>query len=262
LLVTSETYSVKVARGGDIPAVAEKPDFAAQAKRLDESAKWLLGAVTLTTGLLAAVGLNADRLPMLVASGDAESYLTGALGCAVAAVLAGVVAISFPGTSRGWVVGEAVVVAIGILVFVVGVALLGRGASTGLKGNGRPTVTEISATTTDSKQTQVTFAVRADGVKIDDRLTVFAVSVRKSPSEPVRAPLFTSTLRPNDRGVVDQKITFTMNASSAPSDLSVQVYRHQDEPAESAIPTSCAEVDQAKAPACARIAIPALPAGP
>lgn len=135
---------------------------------------------------------------------------------------------------------------------------------------------EVSVSPDGGSAANLAFTVNAVGVGQNTHVLAFVSWVRNSKNEPQQTPLFMSTLRPDDRGLVDQKVTVHLTRPGAPHSLRLQVYRVDDantakieqraataaqnpQAATRGVPkgASCGDqADQRTAPACTEIMVP------
>jgi hypothetical protein len=94
---------------------------------------------------------------------------------------------------------------------------------------GRPTITNVSVTAEGDTHAVLSFTVMASGVKSDNLLRASAIWVRDAtglppgrvpPQEP---PFYTTTLRPDDKGVVNQEVTILLARLSPTRRIRIQV---------------------------------------
>lgn len=209
----------------------------------------LLTATTLTAGVLTAFGITNDRVPYLLDDPQARLLLFILGGLTGAALLCGLIAqLAHPRWGR-------VLVALGAVALVMGMAFGLAAASAAFGGNGRPTITAVKVSESKSEVT-VAFTVHADGVNADEKLSVLS-GVRifsKSGYKPDPPASYRAVLRPNDKGVVDQVVTFTFAPPRTADLLVIRAYREADELApDDAIGQSCSGAESA---ACVDVALP------
>lgn len=176
------------------------------AKRLDELAKILAGALVTVAGVMTALGLSSERI--FTALNNDSAPLVTISGFAIGAVLCSIIALLCFPTPRGNVL-EGIALATGAVAFILALALSLTGAADAANGNGRPTIMEvkIDKAAADGK---LSFKVHADGVQRDHRVSVVVDTsdVRVTAIPPVAAPteIYRGSLRPDDKGIVDQRI--------------------------------------------------------
>lgn len=206
-------------------ARAEADEEAEQFKRLDEVAKVLLTATTITFALLTALGVSGDRFPALLNSSTAKLLVVLAVLCALGAAFCGFTALAETtnvGKEKGWV-------GTGIVALFASLGLALWSSSVAFTEDGRPTMGEVSVETkSDDVLAKVTFTVLSDGVSRDSCMRVTAFWTGKS-SSPTEDLLYVSSLRPDTKGVVNQKVTMTLGRPREDRRLRIQVTRGDEE---------------------------------
>jgi hypothetical protein len=245
--------------GNPPPADGAAEADKARAERLNTAAKTILTATTLSAGVLTAFGISTDRVPQLLDNESSQGWLFLAAGLAFAAFLFGVFAL-LPETT-GWTI---ILVGIGAVALAGSMGSAVAAAGEAFIGNGRPTVTAVTVSGSKPAVT-VSFTVHADGVNVDERIEVFAGARIYLPDTGQYAPdprsSFHAVLRPNDMGVIDQKVTFTIDPPEGANTFAVRAIRADDVPEDlteltATNPAKCDDVADV-APACVDVDLPA-----
>lgn len=225
--------------------------------RLDEVAKVVLTATSLTAAALTAFGVTSDRIPHLFDIDRSRMWLFVAGFCAAGALgfaLAGL-------ASSKWQL-EFAFLMVGLVALVGGLMASVAAAAVGFSGNGRPTITDVM---TEGRRpaVSVSFKVRADGVDPDERIRVESGPRRFEAGTWVSTNAntdFSASLRPDDKGVIEQEVKITFDVSTDAQRIAIRAYRQRDRQGLAEIKHDCNVSDQAVAPGCADLPIPPLPA--
>jgi hypothetical protein len=179
----------------------------AKIERLDSVARILVTAVTLLAAALAAYGVTGDRAPQLLDEDVTQQWLLLSGAAVVVCIAAGLGALAVSS-----VLEESILLLLGTVALVASLAFGIGAAAVGFSGNGRPTFTDVSMTGTRSELT-LAFTVRADGVDRDDYiqvlargLNIVATNAGRDSEQCLQEPVLVSTLRPDDKGVIQQKL--------------------------------------------------------
>jgi hypothetical protein len=187
-------------------------------RRLDEVAKILAGALVAVAGVMTALGLGSELV--FVALNNESWPIVVASLCAVLAIVCSIVALLIHPTRRGNV-WETVVLILGVIFYMTALTVAIIGAAKAAGGNGRPTITNIKL---DGRQSdlKLRFDVHADGVKTWRTIEV-SVTYLRADMKPVvkHGDLYWSTLRPDDEGVVKQRIDMTISPPAQTTGLSI-----------------------------------------
>ncbi|MBT2457404.1 hypothetical protein [Streptomyces sp. ISL-86] len=107
------------------------------------------------------------------------------------------------------------------------VAVLGAADAAG--GNGRPTITDVKVDGPRSNL-KLSFNVKADGVQSDATIEVSVTAVRADLATPVQDGVddYSSQLRPNDKGVVEQRVSMAMSLPSQAEGISIEALNAGD----------------------------------
>ncbi|WP_329201773.1 MULTISPECIES: hypothetical protein [unclassified Streptomyces] len=179
-------------------------------KRLDDVAKILAGALVAVAGIMTALGLTSDVVFVALNNESWPIYVASL--CAILAVACSVVALLLHPTRRGNG-SKTLVLVLGVIFYMSALSVAVVGAAEAAGGNGRPTVTRLIIEG-HRPELKLNFDVHADGVDRWATINVFVAGVNKS-GDPVVAEesLYESTLRPNDKGEVDQRVSVPITVS-------------------------------------------------
>lgn len=217
-------------------------------KRLDDVAKILAGALVAVAGVMTLLGLSSDIVFVALNNQSWPIYVASL--CAILAIVCSIVALLVHPTRLGnlW---ETVVLILGVIFYMVALSVAVIGAAKAAGGNGRPTITNIKVNGPRSNL-NLSFDVHADGVETEAGIEVYVTRVGADLSEPVDDSVdeYSSELRPNDKGVVEQRVTIPMSLPPQAAGISIMALNagdgNQDE---------CGSHDQ-RGPTCARFRIP------
>lgn len=200
----------------------------AQMERLDGVAKVLVTATTITFALLTGLGLTSDRFPALLNSGGAKGWVLSGVGFALAAAVLGFFALA---AKPDQVDVEKRLVVCGIVALFASLGAVLYASSLAFTEDGRPSLGELSVSTkADEASANVSFSILSDGVSRDSCMRVTAFWVGELPSNPGEDRLlYISTLRPDTKGVVNQKVTMTLTKPASDRMMRVQVTRGSKE---------------------------------
>lgn len=177
-----------------------------------------VGGLTSLLALFVGVGLTADRLAVAFNGGAAQVWLVLSLITAVAAIIFGLLAVVVQ--SRKRLMAVLAVIALGSSL-ALGVVTASQSFSDG----GRPTLTNVSVTAEGDTHATLKFTVTASGVQTQNLLRAFAswVPTAKGASAP-KLPFYVSTLRPDDKGLVNQEVVILIARPPQAQFVRVQVY--------------------------------------
>jgi hypothetical protein len=197
------------------PPTAEPDEDQATAgkRRLDDVAKILAGALVAVAGIMTTLGLTSDVVFVALNNESWPIYVASL--CAILAIACSVVALLLRPTRRGNV-WETVVLVLGVIVYMTSLSVAVVGAAEAAGGNGRPNVTDV-VIEGHRPDLKLNFDVHADGVDRWATIDVYVNGVDKD-GEPVleNENLYESTLRPNDKGEVVQRVSVPV---SVPQDV-------------------------------------------
>jgi hypothetical protein len=177
-------------------------------KRLDDVAKILAGALVTVAGVMTTLGLTSDVVFVALNNESWPIYVASL--CAILAIVCSIVALLIHPTRRGnlW---ETVVLVLGVVFYMVALSVAVVGAAKAAGGNGRPTITDVRLAGPGSDM-RLSFDVLADGVDTWASINVYANAVTAA-GDPVEShDFYDSTLRPNDRGEIEQHISVPFSA--------------------------------------------------
>lgn len=194
------------------PSALSDARQAAVGKRLDEVARVLAGALVAVAGVMTALGLTSDVV--FVALNNESWPIFVASVCAIVAIVCSIVALLMRPTRRGnlW---ETVVLIAGVVFYMVALSVAVIGATRAAGGNGRPTITQVELGGSRSAMT-LRFDLHADGVETDAVVDVFVNLVGPGGEQLGSSNLYTSELRPDDKGVVQQRISMPLSPPREP----------------------------------------------
>ncbi|MBH5338783.1 hypothetical protein IHE55_29995 [Streptomyces pactum] len=176
-------------------------------KRLDDVAKILAGALVAVAGIMTTLGLTSDVVFVALNNESWPIYVASL--CAILAIVCSVVALLIHPTRRGnlW---ETAVLVLGVIFYMTALIVAVVGAADAASGNGRPNITHmlIEGHRPDLK---VRFDVHADGVDRWATIDVYVNGVNKDGSPVTDEDLYESTLRPNDKGEVSQRVSVAVS---------------------------------------------------
>ncbi|MBL1100609.1 hypothetical protein [Streptomyces coffeae] len=231
--------------GGHEPTPMSDETQAKVGKRLDDVAKILAGALVAVAGIMTTLGLTSDIV--FVALNNESWPIYVACLCAILAIVCSIVALLIRPTRRGnlW---ETIVLVLGVVFYMVALSVAVIGASKAAGGNGRPSITDVKLEGPRS-DLKLTFTVHADGVDTWATIEVYgnAVTRHGDPLDGV-ADFYSSTLRPNDKGVVEQRITTPVVVPAKAWGIEVGAVVANG-------PEQCETLDQ-RGPTCAVIQLP------
>ena len=252
----------------DDPAAGTAAANKALMERLDGAAKTLVTATAILIALFAALGLTADRLTVLLNASESKDLVRLSVSLAVGAVICGTVAVALPAKHWRW---ETVSVALGTVFFLGALVLAVEAAASSSTLDGRPTITEVSVADAAGTGANLSFSVTSDGVAQNAGLRVVAIWVRNRNGDDQLPPFYSTVLRPNAKGVIQQKATVYLSRPAVETYIRIQAIRMSDpeqDDAEAAqaelavmeppAGTQCNDqTDQKTAPACADVLVPA-----
>ncbi|WP_328792656.1 MULTISPECIES: hypothetical protein [unclassified Streptomyces] len=186
------------------PPTAEPEEVqAGVGKRLDDVAKILAGALVAVAGIMTTLGLTSDMV--FVALNNESWPIHVASLCAILAIACSVVALLLHPTHRGniW---KTVVLVLGVIFYMTALSVAVVGAAEAAGGNGRPSVTRVIIDG-HRPDLRVRFDVHADGVDRWATIDVYVDGVNKNGESVANESLYESTLRPNDKGEVNQRVS-------------------------------------------------------
>lgn len=201
--------------GGPVPTSEEIQ--ARIGKRLDDVAKILAGALVAVAGVMTALGLNSEFVFVALNNESWPIYVASL--CAIIAIVCSIVALLIHPTRRGntW---ETVVLVFGVVFYVVSLSVAVIGAAKAAGGNGRPTITDVRLEGPRSGL-RLRFDVHADGVRTWERVEVYVDSMKANGETLGASSLYESSLRPNDKGVVEQRIDVPISPPAQASGISI-----------------------------------------
>ncbi|MFC4501835.1 MULTISPECIES: hypothetical protein [Streptomyces] len=230
------------------PAPTHEEIQARIGKRLDDVAKILAGALVAVAGVMTLLGLSSDIVFVALNNESWPIYVASL--CAILAIVCSIVALLVHPTRLGnlW---ETVVLILGVIFYMVALSVAVIGAAKAAGGNGRPTITNIKVDGPRSNL-KLSFDVHADGVETGAGIEVYVTQVRADLSEPVDDSVddYSSELRPNDKGVVEQRVSIPMSLPSQAAGISIMALNAGD-----GTQDECGSHAQ-RGPTCARFRIP------
>jgi hypothetical protein len=197
----------------------------------------LWGSLIALAGLLTALGVNSDRL--FVALNNHTAWTLVAPALAITAVGLSLYAY-FTHQRLLLVVGSTAYIAAFIASLVV--------AALAASGNGRPTVTNVSLTG-QRPQVSLTFTVQAVGVDRNDHVAAFVRLLHREGSR-ADTELYSGSLRSDDMGKVDQKVTIPVTLPSTATHVTINVTNSGDKG------KSHCTTRSPTAPACVTVKLP------
>lgn len=175
----------------------------------------LWGSLIALAGLLTALGMNSDRL--FVALNNHTAWTLVAPALAITAVGLSLYAY-FTHQKLLLIVGSTAYVT----AFVASLVVAALAAS----GNGRPTVTSVSLTG-QRPQVSLTFTVQAAGVDRNDHIAAFVHLLHRDGSR-ADTELYSGSLRSDDMGKVDQKVTIPLTLPRTATHVTINVTNSGD----------------------------------
>ncbi|MFD4320698.1 hypothetical protein [Streptomyces sp. NPDC058548] len=172
-------------------------------KRLDDVAKILAGALVAVAGIMTTLGLTSDVVFVALNNESWPIYVASL--CAILAIACSVVALLLHPTRRGNVWKTAVLV-LGVIFYMTALSVAVVGAAEAAGGNGRPSLTQVTIEG-HRPDLKLYFDVHADGVDRWATIDVYVNGVSKNGDPVTDESLYEGTLRPNDKGEVDQRVT-------------------------------------------------------
>ncbi|MET9731942.1 hypothetical protein ABZZ79_15190 [Streptomyces sp. NPDC006458] len=241
---------MRVPNTGDDNQAAPTPDEiqARVGKRLDDVAKILAGALITVAGIMTALGLSSDVVFVALNNKSWPIYVASL--CAILAIVCSIVALLVHPTRRGnlWETG---VLVLGVIFYMVALSVAVIGAATAADGNGRPNITDVKIEGPRS-HLQLSFHVHADGVETWATIQVYVTATGPDLDTPVRGSVddYSSELRPDDTGTVEQRVSMPMALSPQVGGLSITAVN-----ASNGTDDRCESRSQ-RGPTCTRIRIP------
>ncbi|WP_426405245.1 hypothetical protein ACN9M0_39365 [Streptomyces sp. R-07] len=108
---------------------------------------------------------------------------------------------------------ETVVLVVGVILYMVALSVAVVGAAKAAGGNGRPTISNVNLEGPRSSL-RLSFGVRADGVETWASVGVYVVAVdADGNSLNGLADLYSSSLRPDDKGGINQNVSVPVSAA-------------------------------------------------
>jgi hypothetical protein len=206
--VSDDHVQVKQLGGGHEPAPLSDELQARVGRRLDDVAKVLAGALVTVAGVMTALGLTSDVV-FVALNNEAWPIYVASL-CAILAIVCSVVALLIRPTRRGnlW---ETLVLVLGVIFYMAALSVAVVGAAKAAGGNGRPTITHVKLEG-EKPSLRLRFDIRADGVDRWASIGVYASAVTRD-GEPAgtSGDFYDSTLRPNDKGEIEQHISLPLS---------------------------------------------------
>ncbi|MGP4013735.1 hypothetical protein [Streptomyces sp. 4N124] len=216
-------------------------------KRLDGVAKVLAGALVTVAGVMTALGLSSDLVFVALNNDSGPIYVSSL--CAILAIVCSIVALLLHPTRRGnlW---ETAVLVLGVVFYMAALSVAVVGAAEAAGGNGRPTITDVKIDGPRSNL-KVSFNVHADGVQAWGTIEVAVTAVQADLDTPVQEGVdaYSSELRPNDKGVVEQRVSMVMSPPSQAAGISIMALNAVD-----GTEDECAQRTQ-RGPTCTRFRI-------
>lgn len=217
-------------------------------KRLDDVAKILAGALVTVAGVMTALGLSSDIVFVALNNQSWPIYVASL--CAILAIVCSIAALLIHPTQRGnlW---ETIVLVLGVVFYMVALCVAVIGAAKAAGGNGRPTITNVKIEGPRSNL-NVTFTVHADGVETWATIQVSVTAVRDNLATPFQDSVddYSSELRPNDKGVVEQRVSMQISIPSQAAGISIMALN-----AGAGTEDQCESRTQ-RGPTCTRFRIP------
>ncbi|HYJ70525.1 MAG TPA: hypothetical protein VEX15_22965 [Nocardioidaceae bacterium] len=187
--------------------------------RLDKVATALIASVTATSALLALLGVNGERMWVLLDDNSAKKTLSHAGFLMLAAIVLGFAGYLIPSK---WI--EVGVLALGASCFIISLGLILSAATDAADVGGRPSIVDLEVTR-EAGTLSVIYQVEGASVDDDERLGVQLVDV---PSGTV----LTESYPRATAGHIDMKVAVPIAQDS--SGLRLQVWRI--EPGDSSVP--------------------------
>jgi hypothetical protein len=186
-------------------------------KRLDDVAKVLAGALVTVAGVMTALGLSSDIVFVALNNESWPIYVASL--CAIVAIVCSIAALLVHPTQRGNLWKTAVLI-LGVIFYMVALSVAVIGAAEAAGGNGRPTITDVKL---DGPRAglKLGFDVHADGVKSSGSIEVYVTSVRGDDPVDEQVDIYSSALRPNDKGDVDQRIEMPISPPPQATGISI-----------------------------------------
>lgn len=185
-------------------------DEAAFNARLDRVATALLASVTVTSAMLALLGVNGERMWLLLDDNSAKRSLFYAGWFVLAAILCGF---------GGYLIRsnrlEAVVLALGATFFLISLSLILRAATDAADVGGRASIVDLGVTR-ESDVVNVSYEVEGSSIDDDERLGVQLIDVSSGAVIAESYPRATA-------GHVAMKVAVPVPADT--SELRLQVWR-------------------------------------
>ncbi|MFE7129107.1 hypothetical protein [Streptomyces sp. NPDC057617] len=205
---------------------------------LGEVTNTLWGSLIALAGLLTVLGMNSDRLFVALNNNTWLTLLAPAL--AITAV-----ALSF----YAYFARQRTLLIFGSTAYVAALVASLLVATLAAAGNGRPTVTSVSLTG-QRPHISLTFTVHAVGVDRNDHVAAFARSLFRSDGKLGTTELYSGSLRPDDMGQVNQKVTIPLTLKDNETHLTINVSNSGDKG------KSQCTTRSPTAPACVTVKLP------
>jgi hypothetical protein len=198
----------------------------------------LWGSLIALAGLLTALGMNSDRL--FVA-------LNNQTGWTLVAPALAVFAVGF--TLYAYFTHKRLLLLVGSTAYIAAFVASLVAATLAAAGNGRPTVTSVSLTG-QRPQVSLTFTVQAAGVDRNDHVAAFVRLLNAREGDQADTELYSGSLRPDDMGKVDQKVTIPLTLPRNTTHVTINVSNSGDKG------KSHCTTRSPTAPACVTVKLP------
>jgi hypothetical protein len=187
--------------------------------RLDRVANTLIGATAAVASLLALLGVNNERVWILLDDDDAARLLVAGGALAIVAVTCSITALLLPARYNR---RQAVLLTIGAAGFIGGLLLALFAAAQAADTKSMPSFTSISVSRSGEADPTVSFTVRAESLDKEQRIGVRVVG-QATDKERLR-----NILRPQAAGLVEEEVTVPVPASD--KTVILQAWREDMEP--------------------------------
>ncbi|MFB7274682.1 hypothetical protein [Streptomyces sp. NPDC056244] len=205
---------------------------------LGEVTNTLWGSLIALAGLLTVLGMNSDRLFVALNNNTWLTLLAPALAITAVAL-----------SLYAYFARQRTLLVFGSTAYVAALVASLLVATLAAAGNGRPTVTSVSLTG-QRPHISLTFTVHAVGVDRNDHVAAFARSLFRSHGELGTTELYSGSLRPDDMGQVNQKVTIPLTLKDNETHLTINVSNSGDKG------KSQCTTRSPTAPACVTVKLP------
>lgn len=196
------------------------PEDRAINAKLDRVASALIGAVAAVSAALALLGVNSDRVWVLLDDDAVRRLLLLAVGLAIVAVGLALAAYLLPAERNRL---EATLLALGLAAYLVSLSTSLFVAAEAADASGRPSLTQVTMSGSPAERS-VSFTVHAESLDPDQLLGVRVLALTS------RTTLYRATVRPTPQGRAEQVVELDIGAWDGPLELAAWRLDDGEEP--------------------------------